>query len=115
MTARPAPYLVRRDTDFVPYDFGFTVNGLYTVGYPQNPNFYPGATLNALISAGGVLLYGRSGVGGTATGLKMIIVQAGTLGVGWRSGVYGYGTPVTGLNLYVRLSDYPDPTHYDIK
>jgi hypothetical protein len=99
---RPAPWLVRRDTDFVPLDFGYNLNESHIL-YSNQPtsggiiaNYY---TLNLSTAF-------------TLKGLKLKVVQAGSAKIGWSGGQLSYGLPAAAFSILVvaRGGDYPDPT-----
>ena len=103
--ASPTPYLVRRDTDFVPFTLGFNPNELLNVNSGQ-------------AGANGASVFGGSPtVYNTADSLKLRLVAGGTGGKGWRSGVLGYGTALpAAMRVYFSTVGYIDvtnPSTYD--
>ena len=103
MAARPTPYLVLRDTDFVPFSYG------YNVGTSSVHGSY-------WASADGSLNYYGIGVPGNAAAVKIRVVKYGTGRVGWKNGVFQYGDALdTPLNIYVRQSGFPTTSDYDFK
>ncbi len=101
ITTRAARWLTRRDTDFIPADMGFNTNWLVT--------YYP----NQVLSAGGLSYYNVT-VPPTTTGVKIRLVAVNTGAIGWRSGSFGYGTPL-GVNLpiFVKQTSFATPSSYD--
>jgi hypothetical protein len=100
---QPAQWLVRRDTDFVPFDFGFN----------QSP-----AVNNGTYSApsDGSLNHYNISVPLTASSVKIRTVKSGTGVKGWKNGVLQYGEPLdTPLTIYVRRADLASKTVYDFK
>ena len=89
-----AQWLLRRDTDFVPFDFGFnnTSTGYYTV---QLATADPS---NTRLSVN----YYNSPVYSTVKSLKIRLVAAGSTKVGWKDGQFQYGDDLaTMLKIYV--------------
>ena len=104
MAARPAPYQVLRDTDFVPYDLGYSPEVSLVTNSQQ------------IATADGTLQYYDLTVPTKATNIKIRAVQSGTARLGWNGGVFQYGEPISSpVTIYVRASGYPTPTVYDIK
>lgn len=96
LAAQPAQWLVRRSTDFVPFDFGFNENIEHTTYHQQ--------------LAGGYYIVS---VPSTCTGIKIRLVQVGTV-PGWRGGGFQYGVPIsTPMQIYVKQSGYPSLISYD--
>jgi hypothetical protein len=88
---RPAPWLVQRDTDFVPFNFGFNFNDSEVIYSNQTatmdgaPNYYA-IDLSTT----------------PATGIKIRLVKAGSAAVGWKNGAINYGdAPPDGLEIFV--------------
>ena len=101
ITARPAKWLVRRDTDFVPFELGFNSGLGYTV--------YSGQ----IAPASGDLVYYNVSVPPNATKVLIRLVQPGTV-PGWKAGVFQYGDALSeNLTIIVKESDYPTSTVYD--
>lgn len=110
ITTRPAKWLVRRDSDFVPFDLGFNnAYGNYT------STTYPDQVLGP---AG--MTYFSVPVPPNATTVRIQLVKPGTV-PGWQgvSGAasvpFSYGQPVgSSLNIYVRQTGTPAlPADYD--
>lgn len=111
ITTRPAKWLVRRDTDFVPFDFGFNNKDF--------PAYYSNQTV-----AAGVLLNGftvdTGPAGASLTAVKIRLVQAGTGVPGWKNiagtGTFQYGEPLgTNLTILVRKAGEPTLSLYDFE
>jgi len=102
ITCRPAKWLARRDTDFVPFELGFN-SGLQHTTYS-----------NQIADAAGDLIYYSASVPPNATSIKIRLVQSGTV-PGWRGGVFEYGVALAeNLNIFVRQIGYPIlPVTYD--
>ena len=97
ITCRPAKWLVRRDTDFVPYELGF--NTIQHTTYS-----------NQIANAAGDLIYYSVSVPPNATSVKIRLVKSGTV-PGWRAGVFQYGAALAeNLNILVKKSTYPTST-----
>ena len=102
-----AQWLVRRDTDFVPFDFGLNVasTGFYgpalAVADPTNTrlsvNYYHSYSLDATVRA-----------------VKIHLVAAGSTTVGWKDGQFQYGDDLaTKLKIYVQPNGSFPLTSYD--
>lgn len=103
LEARPTPYLVLRDTDFVPFSYGFNFNTV--VKY-----------LNLLAPADGSLWYNDASVPANATAVIVRAVKAGTGRKGWKNCILQYGDPLdTPLNIYVKKTSQPTISDYDFK
>jgi hypothetical protein len=102
MAARPTPYLVLRDTDFVPFDYGFNIGESNKISQ------------NEIASADGSLNYHNLHVGADVTAVRIRAVKAGTGQKGWKNGVLQYGDALaTPLNIYVAQTYFPTTSAYD--
>jgi hypothetical protein len=98
-----AQWLVRRDTDFVPFDFGFNQSPAVNHGTYSAPS-------------DGSLNHYNISVPLTAASVKIRTVKSGTGVKGWKNGVLQYGEPLdTPLTIYVRRDDFASKTVYDFK
>lgn len=93
---QPSQWPVLRDTDVVPFDYGFNqFNSHETVTKVSGP------------------FWGSVSVPPNATAVRLRIVQSGT-GPGWYGGVFKYGLPLGEIvPIYIAASYAPTPTVYD--
>jgi hypothetical protein len=102
-----AQWLVRRDTDFVPFTLGFNTDDYESVWSVQTAVADPtntGTHLN---------LYNIF-VAGTATAVRIRLMAPGTAEKGWQDGELQYGDDLaTNLKILVRASDFPTKSIYD--
>jgi hypothetical protein len=101
---QPAQWLVRRDTDFVPFDLGFNTD--------DEVNTFP----NELAPKDGSLIYSVFPIlTSVPAAIKLRLVKAGTAVKGWKNGVLQYGEPLdTNLKIFVSTighPTYPNPTN----
>jgi len=101
-----AQWLLRRDTDFVPFDFGFnnTSTGYYAVQLAAaDPS-------NTRLSVN----YFNSPVYSTVKSVKIRLVAKGSTKVGWKDGQFQYGDELaTKLKIYVNPNGSFPLTSYD--
>jgi len=96
LSAQPAQWLIRRDTDFVPFELGFNENIAHETYSQQSA----GGHYSVLIPP-------------DTTSIKIRIVQRDTA-PGWYNGQFLYGQPITTpLQIYVKKNTYATPTNYD--
>jgi len=93
---QPSQWPVLRDTDVVPFDYGFNqFNSHETVTKVSGP------------------FWGSVSFPPNATAVRLRIVQSGT-GPGWYGGVFKYGLPLGEIvPIYIAASYAPTPTVYD--
>jgi hypothetical protein len=102
ITCRPAKWLVRRDTDFVPFELGFNA-------FIENTTY-----ANQTVPAG-ALTYYNVAVPSNATSIKIRLMKPGTV-PGWKAGVFQYGDALPEqLAILVKQYDYPSATSFDFK
>ncbi|MDE2101563.1 MAG: hypothetical protein KGL39_30235, partial [Patescibacteria group bacterium] len=93
---QPAQWLVRRDTDAVPFDLGFNTGYAFTIEPDQ--------------SAGGNY---SINVPPNATSIIIRLMQRGTV-PGWYNGQFQYGKPLAAaMEIYVRKGNPATPTIHD--
>lgn len=100
---QPAQFLARRDTDFVPFNFGYNANDFETI------------TPSQTAPANGSILYYIFLVPAGATSVKIRLNVQGTSEFGWQNGAIVYGTiQPTPLTIYVSKSVFhPTPSNCD--
>jgi hypothetical protein len=102
-----AQWLVRRDTDFIPFSYGFNdweSQGTYSSQLAVHDPGNTGTHLNLNIVS----------VGAGATAVRIRLVAAGTAEKGWQDGVLQYGDDLaTNLKILVRQDDYATKSVYD--
>lgn len=115
---RATPWLVRRDTDFVPFDFGVQ-RLFFDTGY--NPDEAIQIFSNLIAPGDGSAFNTSMDVPSSSTAVIIRLVIAGTGQKGWKSGsgvkqiVYGSVLPVA-LKIFVSKTGIPnpsDPSTYD--
>jgi hypothetical protein len=90
ITPRPTKYLVVRNTDFVPFNYGF------------NPNDTESIYSNQIATMDGSPNYYGIYFSGTYAAVKIRLVASGTGNVGWKGGVFTYGQELPyGLQIFV--------------
>ena len=110
ISTRPAKWLVRRDTDFMPFDLGFNnFGGTYETA----------SVLNQFLTANGGDYAAANYTVAVPTGATKVVirlVQTGTV-PGWSGGTFSYGTPLAvSLPIYVSKSGFPTlPLGYDFE
>jgi len=101
MAARPTPYEVLRNTDFVPYNFNFVNDvfiNLISEQFTNGPD---------------IIAYTSLFVPENATNIKIRAVNKAKLG--WKNGVFQYGEPTAiPLTIILKKNSYPTFTDYDI-
>ena len=111
ITTRPAKWLVRRDSDFVPYDLGF--NNRYG-------NYVSTVYAGQVLGPAGIAYYNMA-VQANATKVRIYLVKPGTT-PGWYgnngnngNNAFSYGLPVgSELDILVEQASYPElPDNYD--
>jgi hypothetical protein len=103
ISCRPAKWLVRRDTDFVPFELGFN-SGISTLIYSSQVS-----------TVGDLLLYYDVSVPPNCTGVKIRLLQTGAI-AGWKNGVFQYGEPLAkNLTILVKKTGYPTTTDFDFR
>lgn len=108
ITTRPAKWLVRRDTDFVPYDLGFNQTEI------DGATHYTYRILKASVTPGQMQTFQVS-IPPNVTGVKIRLMQSGTL-PGWKSGTFSYGTALaTPVDIYVKKTGIPTLSSFDFK
>ena len=110
LSARPTPYQVFRDTDFVPWNYGYPTGT--SIDIFSNQTATADATLNQ---------YSIS-VPSDITNIKIRCVASGTAKPGWKFyggvGMFQYGEPLPTMptfTIYVRQADRPTALIYDFK
>lgn len=93
---RPAPWLVRRDTDFVPFDFGYST-GLGESG-----------------TIGTASLDGSPAFFSMAQSPFLRIRLLDSVSLGWQNGTFTYGTALpTTLMIFCKKTGWPNPATGD--
>jgi hypothetical protein len=102
---QPAQWAVKRNMDFVPFNYGFNNSSENTW------------TDQVATKDGSLNYYNIYLGGGGAAAIKIRLVAAGSTNVGWTNGVIGYGdVPPDGLKIVVTKSpNYPSASVYDFE
>ena len=100
---QPAQWLVKRDTDFVPFDYGFNNGEYVSSGYNNETALKDGSVLHLSINSFELM---------GAKSLKIRLVESWTAKKGWKNGALQYGEPLAKtLDMFVSKSGYPVPTN----
>lgn len=106
LSARPTPYPILRDTDFVPFNLGFDDSAEST-----NPVYLQGEVVNP-----GTLYIALAAIPNNAKKVKVRCVANGTLRKGWIGGRQTYGTALAStFTIYARKNAVPTTSTYDFK
>lgn len=104
ISCRPAKWLVRRDTDFVPFELGFNTGLSGYVAYSE-----------VAYAKDSPLVYHNISVPPNATRVKIRLLKPGAI-AGWKNGKFQYGEPLdSNLTIFVKQNGYPSPTDFDFK